>query len=166
MALGLQALAISSGLKRPGLPVLRQSVGTFRSGIRKPGSIRSHSISAGWLPGGSAGRSNSQRYPKAKRGKARGLGPLAHGAKLAASFFAWAGWPRGSISCNKPALLLQSQEWMTNILNIPKPSTVPVPASLRFPVLFSSPVASIATGSRRSKTQKLFRFGHFGIPFL
>ena len=22
------------------------------------------------------------------------------------------------------------------------------------------------TGSRRSKTQKLFRFGHFGIPFL
>ena len=25
---------------------------------------------------------------------------------------------------------------------------------------------SIATGSRRSKTQKLFRFGHFGIPFL
>jgi hypothetical protein len=25
---------------------------------------------------------------------------------------------------------------------------------------------SIATGSRRSKTQKLFPFGHFGIPFL
>src|SRR5262249_18455639 len=25
---------------------------------------------------------------------------------------------------------------------------------------------SIAIGSRRSKTQKLFRFGHFGIPFL
>ena len=24
----------------------------------------------------------------------------------------------------------------------------------------------IATGSRRSKTQKLFPFGHFGIPFL
>jgi hypothetical protein len=24
----------------------------------------------------------------------------------------------------------------------------------------------IATGSSRSKTQKLFRFGHFGIPFL
>src|SRR6516162_9490087 len=79
MALGLQALAISSGLKRPDLPVLRQSLGTFRSGTRKPGSIRTRSISAGWPPGGSAGRSNSQRYPKAKRGKLAGLGLLLKG---------------------------------------------------------------------------------------
>jgi len=40
-------LAVSPGLKPPALPVLRQSVGTFRPGTRKPGPVGTHSTSTG-----------------------------------------------------------------------------------------------------------------------